>query len=116
MLCTIYSTPVLFSNSNEHDIYQNYYEKELQKRLINIRQSNVYCFDWIAYYVGNESMFPFVDKQSIAKRNKSFIKQSWTMLNTVSIIISLIIFILFDKPKLIFFISLYFTSSIFISI
>jgi hypothetical protein len=112
-LCVYYSTPLFV---NEYDTYDDINEQKLHEFLINITKDDTYCFDCVAYHIGGETLNSFVKKQSIERKRNLDLESARTIFNIISIVTSLMTFLIFGAPKLVSFISLCSLSCIFISI
>jgi hypothetical protein len=112
-LCAHYSKPLF---DNQFDIYDDMSEQKLFNILINMSSDNTYCFDCISYHIGSDILKAFIKKQSLERKKKDDLKIARTIYNIISIVTSLITFVIFGGPKLIVFIQICCSCFIFISV
>ncbi len=111
--CAFYSYPLVM---NAYDSYHDINDERLYQILTNMMKDDNYCFHCIERHVGAETLQSFIEKNSISRERSENLKVTRTIFNVLSIVTSLVTFLVSGGSKLICFITLCSSSLIFVSI
>lgn len=114
LLCGFFSSYIFVMNRQEDSNQID--DLKLNEILINISKDENFCFHCIQRQINFDDFRKMIDKQRVGKEREQNFKNIRALFNTLSIINSLVIFCVFGESKLIFFLSILGSSSIFISI
>lgn len=101
---------------NQYDVYHDINDERLYQILTNMTKDDSYCFHCIEHHIGGDALKSFIEKQSVCKKRNETLQITRTVFNVLSVVTSLVTFIVFGGSKLIFVISFCSSSLIFASI